>query len=110
MSQDQILVHAPKKKRKWTSYQGEISPAPPNIVQRNFHADQPAQLWLTDLTEFSASDAKVYLSAMIDCHDGKVVGYQTGRHPTMELAEDTLEQALQDHPRTPDQALVVHSD
>lgn len=110
MNEDHIMVHAPKHKRKWTSYQGEISPAPPNLVQRHFHADQPSQLWLTDVTEFSASDAKIYLSAMIDCYDGKVVGFKTGRAPVMELAEDTLQQALQDHPRAQEDTLVVHSD
>lgn len=47
---------------------------------------------------------------MIDCFDGKVVGAKTGRHPTVELAEDTLEQALQNHPRRTDEPLVVHSD
>lgn len=41
---------------------------------------------------------------MIDCFDSKVVGAKTGRHPTMELAEDTLEQALENHPRHTDES------
>lgn len=110
MAQDQIPVHGARNKRKWTSYQGELTPAPPNLVQRNFHAERPCQLWLTDITEFSAGDGKVYLSAMIDCFDGKVVGAKTGRAPVMELAEDTLTQALEDHPGATTTPLVVHSD
>ena len=110
MAQDQIPVHGAKNKRTWTSYQGELTPAPPNLVQRNFHADSPCQLWLTDITEFSAADGKVYLSAMIDCFDGKVVGAKTGRTPVMELAEDTLTQGLTDHPQATQTQLVLHSD
>jgi len=110
MSEDHIPVHGAKHKRKWTSYQGELSPAPPNLVQRYFHAEAPCQPWLTDITEFSAGDGKVYLSAMIDCFDGKVVGSQTGRSPVMELAEDTLTQALADHPAATQTPLVLHSD
>jgi len=110
MAEDRIPVHGSKNKRKWTSYRGELTPAPPNLVQRNFHAKAPCQLWLTDITEFSAADGKLYLSAMIDCFDGKVVGVKTGRNPVMELAEDTLEQALTAHPEATQTPLVVHSD
>ena len=40
------------KMKKYSSYKGEISPAVPNLVKRNFHADKPNKLWLTDITEF----------------------------------------------------------
>lgn len=109
MAQDQIPVHGAKNKRKWTSYQSELTPAPPNLVQRNFHAEAPCQLWLTDITEFSAADGKVYLSAMLDCRDGKVVGARTGRHPMMKLAEGTLAQALAAHPVATQTPLVLQS-
>lgn len=69
-------MHGSKNKRKWTSYQSELTPAPPNLVQRNLHAELPCQLWLADISEFSAAD-------------GKVVGAKTGRKPVIELAEDT---------------------
>lgn len=65
---------------------------------------------MTDITEFSAADGKVYLSAMIDCFDGKVVGAKTGRSPVMELAEDTLAQALANHAAATQTPLVLHSD
>ena len=46
------LVAQRKRKRKYNSYQGEITPAPENILQRDFHADAPNERWLTDITEF----------------------------------------------------------
>lgn len=42
-----------KRKIKYHSYKGEITPAVPNIIARNFHADAPNQKWLTDITELS---------------------------------------------------------
>ena len=56
------LVAKRGKKRKYSSYKGEISDAPENLVKRNFHADAPNTLWLTDITEFRIPAGKVYLS------------------------------------------------
>ena len=42
-----------KRRRKYSSYKGEISPEVPNLIKRNFHADKPNEKWLTDITEFA---------------------------------------------------------
>ena len=55
-----LTVRYVKKKRRYSSYRGEISDAPPNLVKRNFHADKPGLLWLTDISEFPADDGKIY--------------------------------------------------
>lgn len=110
MGEENIAVRIPARKRRYSSYDGEISPAPENLVKRNFHADKPRELWLTDISEFSARNGKIYLSAIIDCFDGMVVGWRTGKHPTMDLAENTLTDALDLFPPAPDQRLVIHSD
>ena len=57
--------------------------------------------WLTDITEIKASDGKVYLSPMIDCHDGKIVAYTPGFHPNAELANRMLAEAAGRCPTTP---------
>lgn len=45
-------------------------------MRRNFHADAPNKLWLTDITEFKLpSVEKAYLSPVIDCYDGLVVAW-----------------------------------
>jgi len=46
------------------SYLGEISPAPENLLNRNFNATAPNQKWLTDISEFQLPAGKVYLSPM----------------------------------------------
>lgn len=46
MKQEQLVVARPRRKR-FGSYMGEISPAPENIINRDFHADAPNVKWLT---------------------------------------------------------------
>ena len=94
MREEEIPVRYAKARRKYSSYGGEISPAPENLVKRDFHADEPGRLWLTDISEFHAANGKVYLSPIIDCYDGKVVAYARGLHPTSALVDSSLENAL----------------
>ena len=93
--------------RKYNSYKGEISPAVDNLVERNFHAENPNELWLTDITEFHIPAGKVYLSPIIDCFDGMAVSWTIGTSPSSELANTMLREAIGslngEHP-------IVHSD
>lgn len=66
MKENALMIQCIRKK-KYSSYAGEISPAVPNFVKRNFHADASNTKWLTDIA------GKVYLSPIIDCFDGLVV-------------------------------------
>lgn len=107
MREDNLEVPAPKRK-KYSSYVGEVSPAVENIIARNFHADAPNEKWLTDITEFGLPAGKVYLSPVIDCFDGFAVSWTIGMSPNANLANTMLDTAIQslnsnEHP-------VVHSD
>ena len=59
MKQECLIVTA-NKKRRYGSYLGEISPAPENLVNRDFHSESPNEKWLTDITEFHIPAGKVY--------------------------------------------------
>lgn len=107
MQEDQLFVHR-KKSAKYNSYKGELTPAVPNVIKRNFHADKPNEKWLTDITEFSIPAGKVYLSPIIDCFDGMPVSWKIGTSPNTELANSMLDDAAKtllenEHP-------IVHSD
>lgn len=52
--------------RHYNSYGGGEGDRPENLLKRNFHADAPNMLWLTDITEFGLPQGKVYLSPVID--------------------------------------------
>ena len=71
MKQEGLIVVTPRR-RRYGSYLGEISPAPENLINRDFQAAAPNEKWLTDITEFQIPAGKVYLSPMIDC--GSVFG------------------------------------
>ena len=107
MKEEQLDVPY-KKRRKYSSYRGEISPAPENIINRDFRADAPNKKWLTDLTEFHIPAGKVYLSPIIDCFDGTVVSWAIGTSPDAELVNTMLDNAIRilsdgEHP-------IIHSD
>jgi transposase InsO family protein/transposase-like protein len=107
MGEEQLVVPC-KKKRRYCSYMGEISPAVENLVARAFHADSPNEKWLTDLTEFHIPAGKIYLSPIIDCFDGLAVSWTIGTSPDAELVNTMLDDAIcslgvGEHP-------IVHSD
>ena len=93
MKEEQIIVSV-KKKRKYNSYRGEITPAVENVIARNFHSESPNKKWLTDITEFHIPAGKVYLSPIIDCFDGMVVSWTIGTSPNAELVNTMLADAI----------------
>ena len=107
MKEEGLAIKVPRKK-KYSSYMGEISPAVENLVQRNFHAEIPNSLWLTDITEFHIPAGKVYFSPIIDCFDGLPVAWTIGTSPDANLVNNMLDKAIStlkenEHP-------IVHSD
>jgi len=93
MREEGLKVIFVKKKRSYSSYGGEISEHPGNRVNRNFHADAPNKLWLTDITQFTLPNFKCYLSPIIDCFDGRVVSFRISQSPNAELANSMLDDA-----------------
>ena len=88
------LIVILKRRKKYNSYQGEISPSVPNKIERDFHADKPNQKWLTDITEFVLPAGKVYLSVLVDCFDGLLPGWTISTMPDSMLVNTMLDQAI----------------
>lgn len=57
---EENLVVKVKRTAKYNSYAGEVTPAVPNGIERNFYAEKPNFKWLTDITEFLVSLNKKY--------------------------------------------------
>jgi putative transposase len=108
MKQECLIVTA-NKKRRYGSYLGEISPAPENLINRDFHADIPNEKWLTDITEFQIPAGKVYLSPVIDCFDGLVVSWTIGTRPDSDLVNTMLDAAIETVIASENRP-VIHSD
>ena len=69
-----------------------------NYLNRNFHADAPNEKWLTDVTEFKyyvgAEVRKIYLSAILDLYDRRIVAYKISDHNDNPLVMDTFDEAV----------------
>ena len=87
------LVPVFKSAKRYSSYKGEIGGAPANLVNRDFHAANPNELWVTDITEFRIPAGKVYLSPVINRHDGMPAAWTIGTSPNAALANGMLESA-----------------
>ena len=71
MKQEKLIIRR-KRRQKYNSYKGEITPAVENVIDRDFHATKPNQKWLTDITEFSIKAGKVYLSPIFCRYSGNI--------------------------------------
>ena len=73
-----------------------------NLLNRNFHADKPNEKWLTDVTEFKWYEGievhKVYLSAILDLYDRRIVAYVIGDRNDNPLVFKTFDQAVKANP------------
>lgn len=82
-----------------------------NILNREFYADAPNQKWLTDVTEFKyyigPQKHKVYLSAILDLYDRRIVSYVVGDSNNIPLVYETLDKAIEHYP---DAHPLFHSD
>ena len=86
-----------------------MSPAPENLINRDFQATTPNEKLLTDITEFHIPAGKVYLSPIIDCFDGLIIGWSIGTKPDAELVNKMLDAALETVTGR-DEWPIVHSD
>ena len=109
LMKQESLIPIASKRRRYGSYIGEISPAPENLLNRDFSAGAPNRKWLTDITEFQIPAGKVYLSPMIDCFDGMVVSWSIGTRPDAQLVNTMLDAAIETVITNTDRP-VVHSD
>jgi len=85
-------------------------PGPPvhdDLVERDFTAEAPNELWLTDITEHRTREGKLYCCVVKDVFSNRIVGYATDARMTSQLAVSALHHAVA--LRGPG-ATVVHSD
>lgn len=73
-----------------------------NLLNRQFYAAKPNEKWLTDVTEFKWYEGmevrKVYLSAILDLYDRRIVSYVIGNRSDNPLVFQTLDKAIKENP------------
>jgi putative transposase len=91
-----------------TTVSDESAVRPPDLVEREFSASRPNQLWVADLTYVATWAGFVYVAFIIDVFSRSIVGWRVSRSLRSDLALDALEQALHARPHIGE--LVHHSD
>jgi len=91
-----------------TTIPDDLADRPLDLVDRNFTADRPNQLWVADLTYVATWAGFVYVAFVIDVFSRMIVGWRVSRSLRSDLALDALEQAL--HARGNTKGLIHHSD
>ncbi len=96
------------KAYKVTTIVDEAAQRPADLVQRNFTARRPNQLWVADITYVATWTGFVYVAFVTDVFSRKIVGWRVSNSLRSDLALDALEQAL--HARPDTNELIHHSD
>jgi transposase InsO family protein len=102
---------AKRRGKPWRTTISDPSAArPPDLVERDFTAKGPNELWCADFTYLRCWEGRVYFAFVIDVYSRMIVGWQFANHMRADLVLDALRMAL--HLRGPgaDIQLVHHSD
>jgi putative transposase len=96
-------------KPRRTTTPDTTAPRPADLVNRDFSAQRPNQLWVADLTYVATWSGFVYVALVIDAFSRFIVGWQASRSLRTDLALDALEMAIWRR-QAQLQGLVHHSD
>src|SRR5881398_3280998 len=94
--------------RAWVTTTQPAADRPQDLVDRNFTATRPNQLWLSDFTYVATWSGFVYVAFVIDVFARRIIGWRVTRSMHAELVLDALEQALWS--RSTVKGVVHHSD
>lgn len=103
-----IRAQAPRRYRVCTTDSKHSLPVAANLLDQNFAAEKPDQVWLADITYIPTSEGWLSLAVILDLFTRKVVGWAMREHMRAELTLAALTMAIQR--RRPGPGLIHHSD
>ncbi len=95
---------------KVTTHAADGVDRPLDLVDRDFTASRPNELWVSDLTYVRVGRAFVYVAFVVDVFARRIVGWQISNSLRSDLALDALEQAINERLGGEGEQLVHHSD
>jgi transposase InsO family protein len=102
------IVSISKKKFKATTNSKHSFPVSPNLLNQNFHFENPNQAWVGDITYIPTAEGWLYLATVIDLFSRMVVGWAASERMTTDLVEKAFLNAY--WKRKPSNGLIFHSD
>jgi putative transposase len=102
-----------RRRRRGCTVRDPDAQACPDLVNRDFFADEPNRLWITDITEHPTGEGKVYCAAVMDVYSRLIVGWSIAEHMRTELVTDALGMAIvrrRPEKQSPGAGTIMHSD
>ncbi len=101
-----------RRRKVRTTIADPAATRPPDLVERDFTATKPNQLWVVDFTYVATISAFVYVAFAIDVFSRMIVGWRAATSMTTDLVLDALEMALWNRTRADANldGLIHHSD
>lgn len=109
LMRDMGLQGARRGKKVRTTTPDTSAPCPLDHVNRQFKANRPNELWVSDFTYVSTWQGWLYVAFVIDVYARRIVGWRVSRSMQTDFVLDALEQALYDRQPAAN-ALTHHSD
>ena len=108
------IVGVHRRRRRGCTVRDPHAEPSTDLVQRQFRAERPNALWVSDITQHRTGQGWVYCAVVLDAYSRRIVGWSIADHLRTELIVDALEMAcLRRRPpagRDPTPATVFHSD
>ncbi len=96
------------KKYKATTNSKHQHPVSENVLDRQFKARKPNQLWVTDITYIPTNEGWLYLATVMDLYSRKIIGWAMDKTMTKELVIAALNMAYKR--QKPSHGVIHHSD
>lgn len=104
--ENHLMIH-PKRRPNGITREDREAQKSENRIKQDFSATKPNEKMLTDITEVSCADGKLYLAAVLDCFDGSIQGFQMASHMRAELCVEAFENACR---KSGARGMILHSD
>ena len=98
-----------RRRRKWQQMGQQVHKYE-NLLNRDFHAEEPNRKWMTDISYIKTKQGVLYLSMIRDLYDNSIVSYKTATQQTVNLVLDTIRQAVHREKKKVAAELQLHSD
>jgi len=99
-----------RRKRVFTTKADRDATRAPDLVNRNFTADRPDALWVTDLTYVPTRSGMAYVCFIVDAFSRRIVGWRVASNMRTDMVLDALEMARRSRGSRRFVGLVAHAD
>ena len=99
-----------QRRKVFTTRQDPDATRAPDLVNRNFRADRPDALWVTDLTYVPTRSGMAYVCFIVDAFSRRIVGWRVAANMKTDMVLDALEMARRSRGNRRLIGLVAHSD